>query len=91
MRGLVRWSGVVLSLSIIALVTVVLIGVTWNDRADHICRRQAPSTASGYSITWEWSEFAYVCDYRTPDKQAKRVGIIEAFHGEGRRRHRPDR
>lgn len=51
----------------------------------------APPTASGFSTTWEWSEFAYVCDYRTPDKEAKRIGIIEAFHGERSRRHQPGR
>ena len=91
MGKLLRWSLVVLSSSIVALVAVGLVGLTWNDRADDICREQAPPTASGYSITWEWSELAYVCDYHTPDRQTKRVGIIDAFHGEGRRRHRPDR
>ncbi|HYM81268.1 MAG TPA: hypothetical protein VEY91_07635 [Candidatus Limnocylindria bacterium] len=81
----------VLASSIVALMAVGFVGVAWNDRADGICREQAPATASRYTLTWEWSEFAYVCDYRTPDTQPKRVGIIDAFHGEGRQRHRPDR
>jgi hypothetical protein len=86
---LVRWSLAVLSSTVVALLAVGLIGVTWNNRADAVCREQAPRTANGYSVTWEWSEFAYVCDYRTPNKQTKRVGIVDAFHGEGRRRHQP--
>ena len=89
MSKLVRWSLVLMSSAVVVLVAVGLIGVTWNDRADDVCRDQAPRTASGYSVTWEWSEFAYVCDYRTPTRQTKRVGIIDAFHGEERRRHRP--
>lgn len=89
MRRLVRWSVVLVPSTLVALVVVGLIGVTWNDRADDVCREQAPRTATGYFVTWEWSEAAYVCDYRTPDRQTKRVGIIDAFHGEGRRPHRP--
>lgn len=81
----------VLASGIIALVSVGLVGVAWKSRADDICREQAPPTASGYALTWEWSEFAYVCHYATPTRQTKQVGIIDAFHGEGRQRHRPDR
>lgn len=86
-----RWSLVVLSVGTVALVAVVSVSLSWNDRADDSCGEQASRTASGYSITWEWAEFAYVCDYRAPDKQPRRVGIIEAFHGDGSRRHRPGR
>jgi hypothetical protein len=70
---------------------VGIIGVTWNERADDICREEAPQPMSGYSITWDWAEFAYVCDYRAPAEQPQRVGITDAFHGGGSQRHRPDR
>jgi hypothetical protein len=85
----VRWTLLVVSAAIIAVIALGLIGVAWNDRANDVCREQAPARATGYSVTWEWSEAAYVCSYRAPDAQTKRVGIIDAFHGEGRRRHRP--
>ena len=91
MRRLVRSSLVVLSSSIVAVVVVISVSLTWNDRADDICNEQAPRTASDYSSTWDWAEFAYVCDYGAPRENPRRVGIIEAFHGEGSRRHRPDR
>ena len=80
---------VVAALSLVALVGVGAVGVAWNDRASDVCREEAPVTATGYSVTWEWSEAAYVCNYRAPDPETKRVGLIDAFHGEGRRRHRP--
>lgn len=91
MRRLVLRSLVVLSSTIVGLVAVGLVGRMWNQRADDICREQAPRTAGGYSATWEWAEFAYVCDYRAPSEGQRRVGIIDAFHGDGRRRHRLDR
>jgi hypothetical protein len=91
MRRTVRRSLVVLSLSVVALVAVISVSVTWNDRADDICREHAPRTTSDYSSTWDWAELAYVCDYRAPDENPRRVGIIDAFHGEGGRRHRLDR
>jgi hypothetical protein len=91
MRRLVKWSVVVLSSSIVALVAVIAVSLSWNDRADDICREQAPPTASDYSSSWDWAELAYVCDYRAPRENPRRVGIIDAFHGEGSRRHRPDR
>ena len=30
-------------------------------------------------------------DYELPNAQTKRVGVVDAFHGEGRRRHLGDR
>jgi hypothetical protein len=81
---------VVVSLSV-ALAAVGVMGLSWNDRADDICREQAPPTASDYSITWEWDEFAYICDYRVPSEPPRRIGVIDAFHGGGSQRHRPDR
>lgn len=84
MSRLVVWT---LSLSV-ALAAVTLIGVAWNQRADDLCREEAPETARGYSVSWEWDELAYVCDYRLPHEQQKRIGIIDAFHGEGRRHGR---
>jgi hypothetical protein len=86
MRKLVWWSLAVLSLSIVALVAVVSISHAWNQRADDICREKAPRGTSGYSITWDWAERAYVCDYRGPLARKRRVGITDAFHHPG---HRP--
>ena len=91
MSRVVRWFLAVLASGLFALVAVGLVGVAWNDRADDVCREQAPQTAVGYTVTWEWFEFAYVCDYHTPTRQTKRVGIIDAFHGGGGQRHRPER
>lgn len=89
MRHVARWLAIV-TLSVVALAGgAALVGVSWNDRANDVCREQAPATESGYTVTWEWSEAAYVCNYRARDAQTKRVGIVDAFHGEGRRRHRP--
>jgi hypothetical protein len=77
----VKW---ILSVAV-ALAAAILIGVTWKQRADDLCRNDAP-TASGYSVSWEWSELAYVCDYRSRSQQPKRIGITDAFHGD-RPRH----
>jgi hypothetical protein len=88
---LVRRLLVVLSVGTVAMLAVVAVGVSWSDRAEDICREDAPATAAGYSVTWEWAELAYVCDYRRPNEQPRRVGIIDAFHGEGGRRHGPGR
>jgi hypothetical protein len=82
------WSIAVLSGGVVAVGAIVAVSLAWNDRAEDICRDDAPQSAGGYSVTWEWSEFAYVCEYRARPEQPKRVGIIDAFHGEGRRRHR---
>jgi hypothetical protein len=84
----VRWSIVVMSATIVAVVAAIAVSITWNERAEDVCREEAPQSAGGYSVTWEWTDFAYVCDYRAPDAQPKRVGIIEAFHGDRGRRHR---
>jgi hypothetical protein len=91
MSRLVRWSLVVLSVSTVAALAVVAVGVSWSNRANDICLEDAPATTPGYSVTWEWGELAYVCDYRRPTEQPRRVGIIDAFHGEGGRRHGPGR
>jgi hypothetical protein len=91
MRRLVRRFLLVLASTLIALVSMGVVATAWNDRADDVCREQAPRVTGGYAVNWEWSEFAYVCNYRTSNERTKRVGIIDAFHGEGRRRHRPDR
>ena len=89
MSRLVRWSLVLVGATVVGLLAVGVIGVAWSDRASDVCREQAPASASGYSVNWEWSEAAYVCTYRARNAETKRVGIIDAFHGEGRRRHRP--
>jgi hypothetical protein len=70
-----------------ALLVVVLVGLAWKGRAEDICEEKAPQSAGGYSLTWEWAEFSYACDYHAPRAQTRRVGVIDAFHGDGRRRH----
>ena len=82
MRRLVRWSLALISLGIVAVVAVGFIGLTWNKRADDICRKEAPRT-SGYSVTWDWAELAYVCDYRAPGARTRRVGVTDAFRHPG--------
>lgn len=85
MRRLVLWSLVVMSLISVA---AVVVGFTWNDRADDLCREEATRSAGGYSVTWEWAEFAYVCDYGAPGKRTRRVGITDVFDHPGpSRRH----
>jgi hypothetical protein len=89
MSRLVRGALVLVGATVVVLLAVGVIGIAWSDRANDVCREQAPASANGYSVNWEWSEAAYVCNYRAPNAETKRVGIIDAFHGEGRRRHRP--
>jgi hypothetical protein len=83
MRRILAWA---LSLGA-ALAAAALVGVVWSQRADDLCREDAPGTARGYSVKWEWDEFAYVCSYRTPEPRSKRIGIVDAFHGDDKRRH----
>lgn len=85
MRSLVRRSLVVLSLSIVALVAVGFTSLSWNHRADDICREKAPPNASGYSVRWEWAELAYVCDYAAAGEDTRRVGITDVFRHPGPR------
>jgi hypothetical protein len=77
-----------LIVGLVAVAAVVSVGVTWSDKAKNVCREKAPATASDYSVRWEWREFAYMCDYGAPEAEQRRVGIIDAFHGDGARRHR---
>jgi len=88
MGRFLRRALVIFSAGVVVALALVAVGVAWNDRAEDVCREEA--TASGYTVTWEWQDFAYVCDYGTADKEQKRVGLVDAFHGEGRR-HGPDR
>lgn len=73
--------------ALLAVAAVVAIGLSWKDRADTICREKAPATADGYSVRWNWADFAYVCDYEAQAAKPRRVSIIDAFHGEEERRH----
>jgi hypothetical protein len=82
-----RWSLIVASL-VAALGAAGLVGVSWKDRADDICRKEAPATGRGYTMAWSWDEFAYVCDYQAPSEPERRVGVIDAFHGDDRRHGR---
>ena len=85
MRRLGRWSLLVVSLSIVSL-AAGLVSVAWNDRAEAICREEAESS---FTVGWDWNELAYVCDYGSPVEPSRRVGVVDAFHGDGRQRHRP--
>lgn len=54
----------------------VAIDVVWNYGAEDVCREKAPSGTTGYSITWQWDQLAYVCDY--DGAAERRVGFTEA-------------
>jgi hypothetical protein len=59
-------------------------GIEWNHRAANTCNEEAQkphgADARGYSIEWQWSEFAYVCSYDAPGVDPKRrMGFSEAF------------
>ena len=86
MSRLARGLLVALSLTV-ALAAMGLIGLNWRDRADDICRKEAPAPGSSYTMTWKWDEFAYVCDYRAPTEPLRRVSVIDAFHSGGPQRH----
>ena len=87
MSRLPRWSLIVASL-VAALGAAALVSVSWKERADDICRKDAPAMGSGYTMEWQWDEFAYVCDYQAPSEPERRVGVIDAFHENGRRHGR---
>ena len=82
-----RWLPAALAVCL-AIGAVAVISLTWKNRADEICREDAPAAAADPSVVWEWNELAYVCDYGVPTEQPKRIGVIDAFHGDDRRRHR---
>lgn len=79
---------VILSAGVLVVLALVAVGVAWNDRAEDVCREGA--SANNYSVTWQRGDFAYVCHYDAADKEQRSVGILDAFHGEGRR-HGPER
>jgi hypothetical protein len=87
MSRLPRWSLIAASLAA-AVAAAALVGVGWKERADDICRKEAPPTGDDYTIAWNWGEFAYVCDYQAPSEPERRIGVIDAFHGDGRRHGR---
>lgn len=87
MSRLARWSVIAASL-VVGLAAAALVGVSWKDRADDICRKEAPESGSGYTVEWRWDEIAYVCDYQAPSEPERRVGAMDAFHGSGRRHGR---
>jgi hypothetical protein len=78
------WLLAIFVLTVGALVAGTVIDLAWNHRAADICNQEAEkpagaTTASGYSIQWEWTEFAYVCTYHAPGQPRKRVGFTHAF------------
>jgi hypothetical protein len=76
-----------LIIGLVAIAAVAAVGLTWDEKADKVCREKAPTGSGGYTVRWEWDRFAYVCDYRAPEVEQRRVGVIDAFHGDGRERH----
>jgi hypothetical protein len=64
----------VLALGLVSLGFVL--DVVWNEGAEDVCREEAPSATSGYSITWDWDRLGYVCDYGPTER---RVGLTEAL------------
>jgi|Tabmets5t2r1_1033131.scaffolds.fasta_scaffold359676_1 hypothetical protein len=68
----------------VSVAAVVFIDLAWNHRAANTCNEEAEkprgaARASGYSIRWEWTEFAHVCSYDAPGDPRKRVGFTDAF------------
>jgi hypothetical protein len=58
--------------------------VEWNQRAADLCGREnqkppGAADATGYSIEWDWSEFAYVCRYHAPGSPTKTVGVRDVL------------
>jgi len=76
-----------LTLSVVTVTAFVaaafFVGIDWSHRAANTCNEEAQkprgADARGYSIRWEWSEFAYVCTYDAPGNPERRVGVTEAF------------
>jgi hypothetical protein len=67
---------VVATVLVLGLVSLgFVLDVVWNDGAEEVCREEAPSAVSGYSISWDWDRLGYVCDY---GRTERRVGISEA-------------
>jgi hypothetical protein len=78
------WLLAVFAFCAAALVVGLAMDVEWNDRAASSCNQESEkpagaASAAGYSIRWEWTEFAYVCRYHAPGEPAKRVGFTNAF------------
>jgi hypothetical protein len=78
------WLLAVFALTAAALVVGFFMDTVWNDRAAYTCNQESEkpaeaTRASGYSIQWEWTEFAYVCRYHSPAEPRKRVGFTDAF------------
>jgi hypothetical protein len=89
-RGL-RWTLAAVAAVAVTALGAVSVGAAWDDRARDVCRDEAPLGSTGYSTRWQWGQFAYVCDYRGTGGEQRRVGLVDAFHGEEARRHRPAR
>ena len=77
-----------LAVSVVTVTTsvaaVFFIDLAWNHRVAYICNEEAEkppgaASASGWSIRWEWTEFAYVCSYHARGEPTKRVGLTDAF------------
>jgi hypothetical protein len=78
-------SALVVTLVLIAvMVPAFLVLGEWSRRAADMCgfpeyKPASAATASGWSIDWDMSEFAYVCEYDAPGRPRKRMGFTEVF------------
>lgn len=65
----------------LALPFSVLASKGVHDGADNRCNRGMPSDAWGYTVEWEWGEFAFICRYKggdyNPTGQERRVGLTD--------------
>ena len=82
-----RWILTAASL-LLALGTVGMIGAGWKDRANEICGKEAPRSGGDFTLSWQWDQIAYVCDYRAPDEPPRSVSVLDAFHSDGSRHGR---
>jgi hypothetical protein len=80
-----RWTLSVIAAAVVGGLVVVAVATAWSDRATDVCEKNKPASVSEFKVEWETSGFAYVCKYESSEAPDKRVSIVDAFHGEGRR------
>lgn len=90
MGRIARWTVALIAAAALGVLAVTVVAVTWKDRATAVCEKNKPTSVADYTVEWETNEFAFVCKYESPETPDRRVGIVDAFHGEGRE-HGPNR
>jgi hypothetical protein len=79
MRKVLWGLAAAIPLTIVAVVAVAYLAISWSRSAETVCREQAPGPATGWSQAWSWREFAYECTYEAPGRPKRRVGFRDAF------------